>query len=97
MIKIAAKPKKPVDQKPRPALTVRSVTPAQALKIGRQMDKIADAVPMVEAAAGDGPKFIPVTMSLDQPLIDKLEDWAHSKRLNRSAALRVLLSEALAK
>ncbi len=92
MIKIAAKPKKPVDQKPRPALTVRSVTPAQALKIGRQMDEISNETP-----ATDGVKFIPVTYSLDPPLIGRVSDWAHSNRLTKSAAARVLLEKGLAK
>lgn len=47
-------------------------------------------------AAGN-PKFLPVTISLDQAMIDRLDDRAHEMRLTRSAAIRVLLAEALGK
>lgn len=40
-------------------------------------------------------KFIPVTLSLDQSLIGRLDNWANKERKTRSAALRILLSEAL--
>lgn len=50
--------------------------------------------PAEVTASGDGP-FIPVTVSLDQPLIDKVDNWAHSKRLTRSAAARALLEKGL--
>lgn len=42
-------------------------------------------------------KFLPVTISLDQAMIDRLDDRAHEMRLTRSAAIRVLLAEVLGK
>lgn len=49
------------------------------------------------ATAVGNPKFLPVTISLDQAMIDRLNDRAHEMRLTRSAAIRVLLAEALGK
>lgn len=46
-------------------------------------------------AAAGGVKFVPVTYSLDAGLIGRLEEWAHRKRLTKSAAVRELLGEAL--
>ncbi len=47
------------------------------------------------AAWGDGTKFFPVTLSLDKALIARVDDKARALQLSRSAAIRVLLAEAL--
>lgn len=52
--------------------------------------------PAAVAASGEGP-FLPVTVALDQPLIGRLDEWAHGKRLTRSAAVRALLERGLPK
>ena len=49
------------------------------------------------AAWGERAKFFPVTLSLDKAMITRLDDKAHAMRMTRSAAIRALLSEALAK
>lgn len=46
------------------------------------------------AVTAEGP-FIPTTYSLDQGLIDRVSDWAHEKRLSKSAAARALLGQGL--
>ena len=49
----------------------------------------------VPPPASEGP-FLPVTYSLDQPLIDRISEWAHSQRLTKSAAARRLFEKGLA-
>ena len=70
--------------------------PAKAPKV----ERVSVGVPVIPMSAVDAAisaKFIPVTVSLDELLIKRLDDKAHAMRKTRSAALRVLLGEALAK
>lgn len=48
------------------------------------------------AAWGDGQK-LPVTISLDKKMIRRLDAKAQEMRQTRSAAIRILLTEVLAK
>lgn len=59
--------------------------------------QVPPRAPVVAAASGENRKYIPVTVSLDQPLIDRLDDWAHKNRKTRSDAARVLLEKGLGK
>lgn len=51
--------------------------------------------PVEVASAGEGPKYLPVTVSLDQGLIDRLDEDAHRHRETRSAAARRVLEAGL--
>lgn len=56
--------------------------------------------PIDQVKASDPPpvgaqKYLPVTISLAHAMIDRLDDKAHSMRQTRSAAIRILLEEAL--
>lgn len=46
------------------------------------------------AAWGDGQK-LPVTISLDKKMIERLDGKAHEMRQTRSAAIRILLTDVL--
>ncbi len=65
------------------------------LKVAASGGKEPPRRPVVAAVSGDGPKFLPVTISLDQAMIDRIDNKAHEMRQTRSAAIRVLLSKAL--
>lgn len=80
------RPKKPVVQKTR--------TASPSAKADRGGGEKPPKVP-IPVAPAEGPKFIPVTVSLDQPLIDRLDEWAHGQRLTRSAAAREVLTRGL--
>jgi hypothetical protein len=49
------------------------------------------------ASWGDGQKFFPLTITLEKAMIRRLDDKAEEMKMNRSAAIRAMLGEALAK
>jgi hypothetical protein len=80
--------------KPRTVRKPRSVT-ANAPRKGGDGPKVQ--VKASEPPPAGGAKYLPTTLSLDRPLIDRLDDWAHEKRLTRSAAARFVMSMGLSK